>query len=196
MPLHRRLLKNSFVAEVKRRPQARFFAMDEARFGLKLWYRRRWCPQGFRPPWRVCDRYEWLWLYAAVEPETGESFCLEMPRLDGLCFEVFLEQLKREYPSQEIVLVLDGAPAHRSEQVKWPSGIEPLMLPAYSPELNPGERWFEELRKVLANELFDTLEQMADALADALRPYWEDPGKLARLTGYPWWVNAIRSIPT
>jgi hypothetical protein len=48
--------------------------MDEARLGLKVWFRRRWCPKGVRPPWIVEDRYEWLWLYAAIEPRTGESF--------------------------------------------------------------------------------------------------------------------------
>jgi len=192
----RRLLKNNFAAEVGSRPQARFFAMDEARFGLKLWYRRRWCPQGYRPPWPVHDRYEWLWLYAVVEPATGESFCLYLPRLDGLCFEVFLEELKQQYPDENLVLVLDGAPAHRSGQVRWPSGIEPLELPSYSPELNPAERWFEVLRRELANEVFETVEVMGDALAEALRPYWDNPARLARLTGYGWWINSIRSIPT
>lgn len=118
--------------------------MDEARFGLKTWHRRRWCPKGFRPPWVVEDRYEWLWLYAAVEPATGESFYLYLPRLDGDCFEVFLEELRKAYRGEQIVLVLDGAPGHRSGQVSWPDGIEALPLPPYSPELNPVERLFEE----------------------------------------------------
>jgi hypothetical protein len=83
--------------------------MDEARFGLKVWHRRRWCPRGFRPPWIHQDKYEWLWLYVAVEPATGESFCLYLPRLDGECFEIFLRELNRAYPSEAIV-VLEGAP--------------------------------------------------------------------------------------
>ncbi len=44
-------------------------AFDEARFGLINWHRRRYCPKGFRPPRIVRRRYEWSWLYAAVEPE-------------------------------------------------------------------------------------------------------------------------------
>lgn len=59
-----------------RSARARFFAMDEARFGLKVWHRRYWRPKGHRPPWQVEDRYKWLWLYAAVEPARKESFCL------------------------------------------------------------------------------------------------------------------------
>ncbi len=116
--------------------------MDEARFGLKTWHQRRWCPtKGFRPPWIFEDQYEWLWLlYAAVEPETGESFCLYfLPNLDGDCFGgVFLEEFEKAYPDEEIVLVLDGAPGHRSGQVKLaredrsvtPAAAQPRAQPA------------------------------------------------------------------
>jgi hypothetical protein len=170
--------------------------MDEARFGLKTWFRRRWCPFGFRPPWIFQDRYEWLWLYAAVEPTTGESFCLEMPSLNGNCFEVFLHELRKTYPDEEIVLVSDRAGSHTSGRVAWPEGIEPLLLPACSPELDPVERWFEELRGALSNEVFDTVGALSEALTQALQPYWEEPERLARLTGYDWWVEAIGSIQT
>jgi hypothetical protein len=69
-----------------------------------------------------------VWLYAAVEPKTGESFWLYLPRLDGECFEVFLKEFEKSYPDEEIVLVLDGAPGHRSgQEVEWPSGIEGLL---------------------------------------------------------------------
>lgn len=136
------------------RARVRFFAMDEARFGLKVWHRRRWCPKGHRPPWMVEDRYEWTWLYAAVEPATGESFCLYMPNLDGLCFEVFFQKCREAYPEDKIVLVMDGAGGHRNKSVQWPEGIEGWRLPAYSPELNrwsaglmsSASRWRTELR--------------------------------------------------
>jgi transposase len=168
--------------------------MDEARFGLKVWHRRRWCPRGHRPPWQVEDRYEWLWLYAAVEPSTGESFCLYMPHLNGDCFEVFVQKLRQAYPDDEIVLVLDGAGAHRKKDLAWPEGIEAMPLPAYSPELNPAERWFEELRARLANRVFETTQAIEEALTEALRPFWEAPERLARLTGYGWWIETISNI--
>ena len=178
------------------RPNARVFAMDEARFGLKTWHRRRWCPRGFRPPWVVEDRYEWLWLYATVEPATGESFHLYLPRLDGACFEVFLWELRKAYPGEQIVLVLDGAPGHRSGRVSWPEGIEALPLPPYSSELNPVERLFEELRAKLSNIVFTSVEAMMGTLTEALKPYWETPSALARLTGYGWWLEGTSNIET
>ena len=35
-----------------------------------------------RPPWPVQMRYDWLWLYAAVEPATGHCVCLYLPALN------------------------------------------------------------------------------------------------------------------
>lgn len=68
------------------------------------------------------------------------------------------------------MLVCDGSGSHRSERVTWPEGITPLPLPPYSPELNPAERLFEELRAALANQVFDDLDALDQALTDALRP--------------------------
>ena len=58
----------------------RLFAMDEARFGLKVTHRRLWCPFGSRPPWIHDHQYHWFWLYAAVEPVSGTCFALFLLR--------------------------------------------------------------------------------------------------------------------
>lgn len=80
------LLRKDFGARLRQHGVERASALDEARFGLKSWYRRRWCPRGIRPPWVVEDRYEWLWRYAAAEPCSGQSFFLLLPGLDSRCF--------------------------------------------------------------------------------------------------------------
>jgi len=71
-------------------------AFDEARFGLINWHRRRYCPKGFRPPYIVRRSYKWTYLYAAVEPATGESFCVYLPGMDDGCLEIFLAELSKE----------------------------------------------------------------------------------------------------
>ena len=48
---------------------------DEARFGLKSWHRRRWCPFGVRPPWVVQDKYEKEPLAAGSIRILGEARC-------------------------------------------------------------------------------------------------------------------------
>jgi transposase len=109
------------------------------------WHRKRYCPKGFRPPYVVRRAYEWTYLYAAVDPTSGESFSLYLPGMDSLCFERFLERLGEAYADHDLVVVLDGAPSHTSKEIELPENVSLLALPSYSPELNPVERWFQEL---------------------------------------------------
>ena len=55
--------------------------------------------------------YKWTYLYAAVEPATGESFCVYLPGMDDGSLEIFLEELSKAYPEHHLLVVLDGAPA-------------------------------------------------------------------------------------
>jgi hypothetical protein len=168
-------------------------AFDEARFGLINWHKRRYCPMGFRPPWIVKRAYKWTYLYAAVEPTSGESFCMYLPGMDDGCLEVFLDELSKRYPDHHLLVVLDGAPSHRSEQIVHPENISFLKLPPRSPELDPAERWFQEFRRSLSNSTFESVALIQDALTKTLRPYWETPSLLKRLTGYSWWVKAVEA---
>ena len=169
-------------------------AFDEARFGLINWHQRRYCPKGFRPPWVVRRAYEWTYLYAAVDPATGESSCLYLPGMDRLCLEAFLGHLGEAYADHHLVIVLDGAPSHRSEEIAYPENVSLLRLPRYSPELNPAERWFQEFRRALSNRVFEAVELLQEALTEVLEPYWRDSSRLQSLTGYAWWVEAVESL--
>ena len=91
-------------------------------------------------------------------------------------------------------MVLDGAPSHTSSQITLPENVSLLRLPSYSPELNPVERWFLEFRRTLSNRTFETVELLQEAITRALEPSWEEPGRLQRLTGFSWWVEAVESL--
>jgi putative transposase len=171
----------------------RVVALDESRFGLITWLRRRWCPLGERPPWVVQDKYEWLWLYAAVEPATGTGVFLLLPTVEGSCLELFLHHLRNALTEGPIGVVLDSSGSYRSCEVNWPQDMYPLYLPPYSPELNPAEQIFRHLRKKLSNTIFTTLDELQNALIDELQQFWEHPTALLQLTGYPWWIEAVNS---
>ncbi len=111
-----------------------------------------------------------------------------LPGIDDGCLEVFLDELSKRYPDEHL---LDGAPSHRSEQIVHPENISFLRLPPRSPELDPAERWFQEFRRSLSNRTFESVGLIQDALSKTLRPYWESPSLLKRLTGYSWWVKAV-----
>ena len=174
----------------------RVFALDEARFGLKSGPRRRGCPWGYRPPWIVQDRYEWWWRYAAVEPDTGDRCGLYLPYLDPVCLQRFIDALSRSYADDFLLLVMDQAGSHRSQTMVSPEHIKPLLLPPYSPELNPVERWFEALRATLSNQLFATIDALDQALTQALQPYWEHTERLVQLTRFTWGRKATDNIRT
>ena len=61
--------------------------------------------------------------------------------------ETFLKELSETYPEYHLLVVLDGAPSHRSKEIVHPENVSLLELPAYSPELDPVERWFQEFRR-------------------------------------------------
>ncbi len=135
---------------------------DEARFGLKPVLRSVRAPIGERPLAIVGQRYEWLWLYAATHPRTGRVFWLVLPRLNASCVQLFLDEFAKEHATEgkRIILVWDGAPAHRRAQaVQVPERISVVSLPAYTPELNPSERVWPLVKEGVAHRAHESLDE-------------------------------------
>lgn len=91
----------------------RVFCQDESRLGLQLPVRRRLTGYGVKPVQVVELLYESYWLYAAVEPTTGDAFWWELPSLDADCFMVFLRQFGQHYAESLNIILLwtSGSPA-------------------------------------------------------------------------------------
>jgi hypothetical protein len=173
----------------------RVFCQDESRFGLQLPVRRRLTGSGVKPVQVIEPLYEYYWLYAAVEPTTGEAFWWELPRLDACCFTVFLYQFGQHYADSLNIMLLDRAPAHIAQRVSVPDNIVLLWLPPYSPELNPVERLWEDLKhriNVLDSRLRTRLDTFRDHGASLVRQYTTEA--LASLPGYQYLVQAIRAL--
>jgi DDE superfamily endonuclease len=169
-------------------------AFDEGRFGRHTWCRRRWCPRGKRPPWIVEQVFEWIWDYVVVDPLTGRCWSLLLPSVQGEALQVFLDYLHGIFGDLRVGIVLDNAPSHRSHQVHWPEGLEPLYLPPYSPELDPTEQVFRRFRGALSNRLFASQDDLEEAVIHELERLWDDPPALQQLTAYPWWRDACSAI--
>lgn len=129
-------------------------------------------------------------------PPTGQRFCLSLPRPESAGFEGSLHEWRRTCPAAPWAVVPDHSGAHPSARGRWPDGMEALRLPAYSPELNPGERWFKALRRPRAHHVHDSLESLEPSRTQALRPDWEHPWALVQLTAYPWWRRGVEAIMT
>ncbi len=88
-----------------------------------------------------------------------------MPYCNTVCMNVFMEELSKEYPDDDILMVCDGASWHRSSAMIIPDNITLLNIPPYTPEMNPIEQIWREIRtKGFRNEVFQTLEKVVDRL--------------------------------
>lgn len=141
------------------------FVMDEARFGQQGTITDVWAPRGSRPTAVKQTRYEWVYLYAAVEPATGASAALLAPNVNTGTFNAFLKILEAELkPDEHAVLIMDQAGWHKSRGVVMPGQITALYLPPYSPELNPAENLWHYLRShYLSNRVYDDYDHLLDA---------------------------------
>jgi transposase len=145
--------------------------MDEARFGQQGTITDIWAKKGSRPTSVRQTKYEWCYLYAAVEPATGASAALIAPNVDTGTMNQFLKILDVERkPDEHIVLIMDGAGWHKSKAIELPAGITVLLLPSYSPELNPVENLWHYLRShYLSNRAYQNYDELFDAGTDAYR---------------------------
>jgi transposase len=145
--------------------------------------RRRLTARGNKPVQAMLPRYEYFWLYAAVEPSTGESFVLEMPALDAHCFQAFLDEFAAAYPDTLNLLVLDGAGAHTSAALQVPENVLPVFLPPYCPELNPVERLWQDLKRRMGRALHASLAAQKARATELLCAY--TAADLSTLCAFP-----------
>ncbi len=82
---------------------------------------------------------------------------------------IFLKELSRHYPKDIILLCCDGAAWHKSGSLCIPPNIELFFIPPYTPEMNPIEQIWKELRKMgFCNEVFARLEKVVTRLCDTI----------------------------
>jgi hypothetical protein len=173
----------------------RVFCQDETRLGLHLPLHRRLTGYGVKPVQVVAPLYEYYWLDAAVEPTTGAACWWELPRLDADCFTVFLRQFGQHYAESLKIVLLDQAPAHVAQRVQIPENVILLWVPAYSPELNPVERLWEDLKRqmdILNDQVRSSLVALQEHVADLVQRYSAET--IASLTGYPYLVEAAYAL--
>ena len=105
-----------------------------------------------------------------VEPINGNSCFLIMPYCNTNCMNVFLEHLSLSYPDDIIILVCDGAAWHKSKALIIPDNIRLAFIPPYTPEMNPIEQIWKEIRKRgFRNEIFQTLNKVVERLCLTIR---------------------------
>ena len=165
---------------------------DEARFGRinsphKCWVR------GKERTVVYCQIVrEYTYAYAAICPFDGTTVSLVLPYANNAAMSIFLAEVSQRQPDKTIIMFMDKAGWHRANELKIPHNIRILWLPSYSPELNPAEHLWDELReKWFHNITFDSIRAVEDRLVDALL-YLENNKLLVRsMTGFDWIASVI-----
>ena len=154
--------------------------------------RRRLTARGVQPIGTIQHVFQWFYVYGAVAPTSGESFFLELPYLNSQMFQLFLDELARAFPDSLNVLVLDKSGGHTAKRLVVPENVRLVLLPPASPELNPIERVWRDLKDCLAWLQFTDVATQQAYVADLLRDY--DAPTLQSLTGYSYFVEAVNAL--
>jgi len=164
--------------------------MDEARFGLINEPKKCWV-KGERPTVICQTTQEYTYAFAAANPVNGDMLSLILPYTNTTTMNIFLEELSIRQSDRFTLLFLDQAGWHTAKQLNIPPNIRLAYIPAYSPELNPVEHIWEELReKYFHNIAFDGLSAMEDRLEAGLLDLESDWDLVQSLTGF-WWIIGL-----
>ena len=161
---------------------------DEAFFRRQSTITRSWYPRGSKSTVDCPATKEKAGVCGAVNPRDGRLLSLVFDGFDSDTFIYYLKWLLREFRTRKkIVLVLDNATSHKSNRVaefadKHKNRLELLFLPPYSPELNPIERVWKNLRYLVThNTYFENLQALENAVTKYLKDHFEPNKQLASL---------------
>jgi transposase len=148
----------------------------------------------------VHRRFEWLYVYGFVRPATGATWWCLLPTVRAEAFALALAEFARDEgidAEHRAVLVLDNAGWHTAKTLVLPDGIDPVFLPAYSPELQPAERLWGLVDEAVANRVVADRTELEQRLIDRCRVLRADHRKAIKArTRYRWWPHERRPQKT
>ena len=161
---------------------------DELRLGLRGRTRRVLAPRGVKVVQPLQLQYEWSYLLLGVEPLSGQLRWAWIERMRQAHIKPVLEHWGLE------CVVWDGAGGHRGQSLaELPT--QRVLVPAYSPELNPAERVFQGIRGHVEGKVYPSLaakQQEAESYLEALKA---DPERVRSLCGWQWLRDALAALP-
>ena len=170
----------------------RIMFQDEARFGRISDPRSCWARKPVRPTVGTQLVREYVYIFGAVSPKDGQHDSLVLPFANTEAMSVFLKELSCRYPNEEILMFMDQAGWHKANALKIPENIELAFLPPYSPDLNPQEQIWDDLReKFFANKIFKSLQEVIDMAVTGLRLLEQNQSWIKNLTARTWILNPV-----
>ncbi len=169
-----------------------FGCADELRLGVRGMVRRVWGRRGVKVRRRRQLSDQWRYLLVVVDGRAGRlSWCWH----DSMAATELLGMVRAVQQQTDLrALVWDGAPSHREARVPA-LGLPLMSLPPSSPEPNPAERFFQEVRRAVEGEPYATLDDKVAAVQAVLEEWDADPARVRSLCGWPWIEDAAQTLP-
>lgn len=170
----------------------RLVFQDETRVGLISESRKCWCIKPHSPLCLTTINQASSYVYGIISPTDGRFDSLILPEVNTECMQIFIDEISGRYIGENLIMVLDGASWHKSKRLRLPENIKFLFLPPYSPELNPIEMFWGELKeKFLHNRVFDNIDSLENQLVNGLMYYEANNDITKSVVAWEWIINAI-----
>ena len=170
----------------------RIMFQDEARFGRISDPKACWAKKPVRPTVGTQLVREYVYIFGAVSPEDGRHDSLVLPFANTEAMSIFLKELSCRYPDEYILIFTNQAGWHKAKALKIPENLELGFLPPYSPDLNPQEQIWDELReKFFGNKIFKSLQEVIYTAVTGLCLLEQNQNKIKNLTARTWILNPV-----
>ena len=161
---------------------------DEARVGQKNGLVYQWARKGSRPIQPKDQRTASAYIFGAVCPARDTGAALVMPRADSEAMALHLAEISRNIAEgAHAIVVVDKAAWHTARGLEIPDNLSLLFLPPYSPELNPQENIWQDLRQTfLSNRVFEGYDAIVDACCKAWNALLAEAGRITAIATRTW----------
>jgi len=165
---------------------------DEASFGRISEPANCWAPPKRRPS-APCQRIrEFKPVYGAVSPADGESYFVVLDKCDSENMSIYLKGLSERFDDDLILFCVDQASYHTSKILAIPKNIRLFFIPPRTPEMNPVELMWREIRKRgFKNKAFPSIGAVIEKFNEVVKELTNDVIKSATLWG---WIEKIVTL--
>lgn len=133
---------------------------------------RGWCLRGLRLRDHVPHgHWKTQTFLAALRHDKVTAPCLLDGPINRQAFLVYVQRFLVPTLKPGDIVVMDNLGSHKSQAVRdaiRAAGAHRLLLPAYSPDLNPIEQVFAKLKTLLRKARARTFDAISDSIADLL----------------------------
>ena len=161
---------------------------DEMRVGQQGSLSRMWAETGTRPRAIRQQQYLSTYIFGAACPDRDKSCALILPRVDTDMMQLHLYEISKQVDEDyHAIILMDRASWHTTEKLILPPNLSIVPLPPYSPELNPMEQLWQQLRKLkLSNACYQHYDGIVDACVEAWNMFVSEEDNVKKLCSRDW----------